>query len=201
MRGISGFIDDSLVILQSERSQFRARGVVIRVKNASNAQTFRYLDKYLGVVDIDYLIGRNLGDIERKPKDVRVGLAEVDEAGGNKKIHKPVQLELPNPICVQFAPFVADHGDLQPMPDLEPSNQLDHLGVRFRLREHEAPKLSTGERLLFVEDHPTQIFFHRELSLLVGVEGQVMPIFHLSRLQLEVRHRPFAGMMIPPVRE
>ena len=39
----------------------------------------------------------------------------------------------------------------------------------------------------------------RELSLLVGVESQVMPIFHLSQLQLEFRRRPFAGMMIPPV--
>jgi hypothetical protein len=28
-----------------------------------------------------------------------------------------------------------------------------------------------------------------------------MPIFHLGQLQLEVRRRPFAGMMIPPVRK
>ena len=69
------------------------------------------------------------------------------------------------------------------------------------MREHEAPKLSPGERSLLVEDHPTQIFFQRELSLLVGVEGQVMPILHLGQLQLEVRRRPFAGMMIPPVGE
>src|SRR5208283_1566966 len=77
----------------------------------------------------------------------------------------------------------------------------DHLGIRLRLREHEAPKLSPGERSLFVEDHPTQILFQRELSLLVSVEGQVMPILHLGQLQLEVRRRPFAGMMIPPVGE
>jgi hypothetical protein len=28
--------------------------------------------------------------------------------------------------CIQFAPFVADHGDLQRVPDLELSDQLDH---------------------------------------------------------------------------
>jgi hypothetical protein len=64
------------------------------VKNASNPQTFRDLDEHRGVFDIDDLPGWRLGDVQRKPKDVRVGLAEVDEAGGNKGIHKPVQLEL-----------------------------------------------------------------------------------------------------------
>jgi hypothetical protein len=85
MRGTAGVRDDSLVILQSERSQFRARGAVIRVKNASNPQTFRDLYEHRRVVDIDYLRGRYLGDVQRKPKDVRVGLADVDVAGGNKK--------------------------------------------------------------------------------------------------------------------
>jgi hypothetical protein len=101
------------------------------------------------------LPGRSLGDVERQPKDVLVGLAEVDEAGGNKRIHKPGQLELANPIRIQFPPLVADHGDLQPVPDLELGDQLDHLAVGFRLREHEAPKLSPGERSLLVEDDPT----------------------------------------------
>jgi len=35
-----------------------------------------------------------MGDVQRKPKDVRVGLADVDEAGGNKRIYKSVQLEV-----------------------------------------------------------------------------------------------------------
>src|SRR5512135_2521773 len=108
-RGLAGFMDDALVILQSERSQFRAGGPVIRVKNASNPQTFRDLDEHRGVFDIDYLPCRRLGDVQRKPKDVRVRLVEVDEAGGNESIHKLVQLELPNPVRIQFAPFVADH--------------------------------------------------------------------------------------------
>jgi hypothetical protein len=46
-----------------------------------------------------------------------------------------------------------------------------------------------------------QTFFQGELSLLVGVEGQVMPILHLGQIQLEIRRRPFAGMMIPTVGE
>jgi hypothetical protein len=88
MRGLAGFMDDSFVILQSERSQFRARGPVIRVKNASNPQTFRDPDEHWGVFDIEDLPGRRLGDVQRKPKDGRVGLADVDDAGGSKRIQK-----------------------------------------------------------------------------------------------------------------
>ena len=87
-------MDDSFVILQSERSQFGACGPVLRVKNASNSQTFRDLDEHRGVFDVDYLPGGCLSDVQRRPKDVRVGLADVDEAGANKRIHKPVQLEI-----------------------------------------------------------------------------------------------------------
>ena len=194
-------MDDSFVILQSERSQFRTRGSVIRVKNASNPQTFRDPDEHRGVFDIDYLSGWRLGDVQRQPEDVRVGLADVDEARGNKEIDKPIQLELSNPIRIQFARFVADHGDLQPVPDLDLSNQFDHFGIRFRLREHEVPKLRPGERSLLIEDHTTQIFFQRELSLLVYVEDQVMPILHLGPLKFEIPRGAFAGMMIPPVGE
>src|ERR1039458_6787909 len=88
MRALAGFMDVFFVILQSERSQFRAGGFVIRVKNASNPQSFRDLDEHRGVFDIGYLPGWRLADVQRKPKDVRVGLTEVDEAGGNKRIHK-----------------------------------------------------------------------------------------------------------------
>jgi hypothetical protein len=74
-------MDASAIILQSERSQFRARRSVIRVKNASNPQTFGDLNEHRGVVDIDYLPDWRLGDVQRKPKDVHVGLADMDEAG------------------------------------------------------------------------------------------------------------------------
>ena len=80
-------------MLQSERGQFRARGLVIRVTNAANPQTFRDLDEQRLVIDIDDLLGWHLGDVQRKPKDVRVGLAEVDKAGGNKEIYELIQLE------------------------------------------------------------------------------------------------------------
>ena len=116
-----------------------------------------------------------------------------------KKSTNPFSLNLPNPMGIQFARFVADHGDFQPVPDLELSDQLDHFGVRFRLREHESPELSPCERSLLVENRPAQVFLQRELALLVGVEGQVMPILHLRPVQFEVRRRPFAGMMIPPI--
>ena len=65
MRTLAGFMDDPSVILQSERSQFRESGLVIRVKNTSNPQTFRDLDEHRGVFDIDFLPGWRLGDVQR----------------------------------------------------------------------------------------------------------------------------------------
>ena len=117
--------------MQSERSQFRTGVFVIRVKNASNPQAFRDLNEHRRVFDIDDPPGWRLGDVQCQPKNVRVWLADVDEAGGHKRIHNPVQLELANPMAIQFTRFVADHDNLQPMPNLELSHQLDHLGVRF----------------------------------------------------------------------
>ena len=67
-------MDDSFVVLQPERSQLRARGPVIRVKNASNPQTCRDLNEHRRVFDIDHLPGRRSGDVQRERKDVRVGL-------------------------------------------------------------------------------------------------------------------------------
>src|ERR1017187_4941524 len=93
MIGSDSFMDDSFVILQSQRSQRRARGLVILVSNASNSQPFRNLNEHRGVFDIDHLPGRRLGDVQGKSKDVRIRLAEVDKARGNKSIHKSVQLE------------------------------------------------------------------------------------------------------------
>src|SRR5208283_4213087 len=95
----------------------------------------------------------------------------------------------------------ADHGDLQPVPDLELSDQLDHFRAGFRLRAHEAPELSPGERALFVEDDSTQVFLESELSLFVGFERQAMPLFHLGPIQLEVCCRPSAENVIPTVAE
>jgi hypothetical protein len=122
VRGLAGFINGTFVILQSERSQLCARGSVIRVKNASNSQTFRDPDEHRGVFDIDHLPRWRLGDVQRKPKDIRVGLANMNEAGRNKRIDKLVELELLNPVNIQFPCFVADHGDFQPVPHLKPTD-------------------------------------------------------------------------------
>ena len=49
----------------------------------------RNLDEHRGVFDIDDLLRRRLDDVQREPKDVGVGLADVNEARGNKSIYKP----------------------------------------------------------------------------------------------------------------
>ena len=58
---------------QSERGKCRARGPVIRVKNASDPQTFRDLDEYRGVFDIDDLLGRRLGECSFTPPFIADG--------------------------------------------------------------------------------------------------------------------------------
>jgi hypothetical protein len=123
------------------------------VKNTLNANPLRDLYEHWGVLDINYLPGWHLGNVQRKPKDVRVGLADVDEAGGDKKIHKPVQLKLSDPILIQFPRFVANDNNLQAVMCLKSTDQLDHLEIRFRLREHKTSKLITCEWPLLVEDH------------------------------------------------
>jgi hypothetical protein len=79
MPGRVNWFHGSLLILQSKGSQFRACRLVIPMNNAANSQTFCDLDKQRGVFDIDYLPGRDLGDVQRKTKEVRVGLAYVDK--------------------------------------------------------------------------------------------------------------------------
>ena len=53
-----------------------------------NPQTFRDLDEHRLIVDIDDLLGWHLGDVQCEAKDVRVGFAEVDKAGGNKEVYE-----------------------------------------------------------------------------------------------------------------
>ena len=73
-------------------------------------------DEHRGVLDIHYLIGRNLGDVKRKSEDIRIGLSQVDKAGGNKEIHDSVKLEFLYPIRIQFARLVAHRRNLQSVP-------------------------------------------------------------------------------------
>ncbi len=58
------------------------------MENAPNPQAFRDLDEHGGIFDIDYLTGWHLGDIQRQPEHVSVGLADVHKAGGNEGIHR-----------------------------------------------------------------------------------------------------------------
>jgi len=109
----------SLVLPQPERSQLRASRRVIRMENASNHQTFRDLNEHRRVFDVDDLTGWRLGDVQGESKDVNIGLANVYEARRNKRVHKPVELELANPVRIHLAGFVADHDDLESVVLLE----------------------------------------------------------------------------------
>jgi hypothetical protein len=69
------------------------------------------------------------------------------------------------------------------------------------LREHEAPKLIPCKLSLPVEHHPAQVFFQGELTDVVCVEGQVMPVVHLSQIQIEYLRSQMAGLVVLPVGE
>jgi len=113
-------------------------------KNASDPQTLRNLDEHR-VFSIYSTWGAGvLGDVQRQPKHVRVGLADVNEAREIKVSTNRVKLELANAIRIHRARFVADHDDLEPVPDLELGDQIDHPGVRFRLREHKSAETVIG---------------------------------------------------------
>src|ERR1700733_6979217 len=140
--------------LQSVRSQFRASEFVIGMEDAPNPKTFRDLDEQRGVFDIDNLPGGPLGNVQRQFENILVRFSETNEAGGNKSIYKSVQLELSNPVGIQFARFVADNDNLQPIFGLQVANQCNHFGERLRLREHEASKLGPCESTLLIKNHP-----------------------------------------------
>jgi hypothetical protein len=84
------------------------------VKDALNSQSFRDLNEHRSIVDKDCLRRLHLSYIQCKSEYIRVWLADVNVARGNEAIHEPIQFELPNSICIQLAPFVADDGYLQP---------------------------------------------------------------------------------------
>ena len=60
------------------------------------------VNEHRRVFDIEDLLDRRLGNVQRQPKDVRVRFSQMDKTGGNKEIHEPVQLELANPIRIQL---------------------------------------------------------------------------------------------------
>jgi len=107
-------------------------------ENASNAQSFRDLDEHRRVVDVDDPRRGVWATSNASRKMFTSGLRmwtkqEVLMTG----IREPVQLERANAICIHLAGFIADDNDLQAIPDLETCNQLDHSGVRLRLRKDE----------------------------------------------------------------
>jgi hypothetical protein len=66
--------------------------MVICVPQTAHPKLFRDLNKQSSVVDINNLPGRHLSNVQSQLENGRVGLAEMDKARGNKRIHEPGQL-------------------------------------------------------------------------------------------------------------
>ena len=116
-----------------------------------------------------------------------------------KKSTNSSSLNCSNPMRIQFASLVVYRCDPQSVLRLEIADQLDHLRIRLRLREHEFPELITRERALLVEDRPAQVFLQRQFAHFVGIKGQVMPVFHLVQVQIERLGSQCPGLMAPAV--
>src|SRR5664280_3300900 len=83
--------------------------------DAVDAEAIRGFDEHGNIVDVHDALRRDLGDVQREPEDVRVGLADVDEAGRDEEVYKSGKVERSNTIRIQLARFVADDDDLQPV--------------------------------------------------------------------------------------
>jgi hypothetical protein len=55
--GLVGFMDEFLLVLQSQRSQFRARGLAIRLLDILNSWTFRDFDEHRDLFDMGHSPG------------------------------------------------------------------------------------------------------------------------------------------------
>jgi len=169
------------------------------MKNAMDSQALSDMNEHRSIVDEDCLRGPHLCYIQSNPENIRVGLANVNEAGGYEAVSQPIQAEPLYPICIQLTGFIADDRYLKPQLQLKLSDKLDHLREGLRLREHIAPKLIAREGPLLVEHNQAQILFQRDLALLEDLERVEITIFHLGPLQFEVLRRSSAGQMVPSV--
>lgn len=73
----------------------------------------------IAVIHVNHFFFGDLGGIQRQVKDVRIGLAKVDEAGGDVEVDEGGQAKLLDAVFCQLAPLVADTGDFETVPLLE----------------------------------------------------------------------------------
>jgi hypothetical protein len=98
---------------------------------------------------------------------------------------------------IHLSRLIANHDSLEAVLSLDFRDQAKHLWIRLRLSKHELPKLVPRKGTLLEEHYLTQVFFERELSLLMCFEDETMTLIHLCPVQLEVFGRAFARKMVP----
>ena len=74
----------------SQNEAHRRQGIPRRfeclVNDAADPQALRDVDKHGPVLDVGHAVRGDLRDVQCDPVDVRVGLAVVNEAGGDEKV-------------------------------------------------------------------------------------------------------------------
>jgi hypothetical protein len=89
------------------------------MNNALNSQALGDLNEHWSIVGEDSPRRPHLSYIYSKSENIRVGLANVNEARGYEAVNQPIQAEPLYPICVQLTGFIADDRYLQPQRQLE----------------------------------------------------------------------------------
>src|SRR5262249_23310262 len=103
---------------------------------AMQVQPFGDLHKHGSILKINDSFGWNLGDIQRNPVNVRVGLPKMEKTRHDKEIHEGSQAKLLNTIADQFPPLVTDHDNFELILLLEGLNICHHRQVRLGLGKH-----------------------------------------------------------------
>ena len=72
------------------------------------------------IFNIGHFISLHVSDIHSEPVNVKVRFADVDEGRDDEEVDKFLEMKAANPVFGDFASFVADDGNAQPINGLEP---------------------------------------------------------------------------------
>src|ERR1700733_2172415 len=105
--------------------------------NPMETERFSNLDKHWPIFDIGNVSALNLRHIQRQLINLYIRFTEMNKAGGDKKIHKPVELECLDAMQRQLASLVTDHGHFEFIFRFDLADEINHPRQWFRPRKHE----------------------------------------------------------------
>ena len=104
-------------------------------------------------------------------------------------------------ILVQLQRLVVERGLQEGARAGQGGNQLEHFGMRVRLRTHEVRERRGLIGAWTVEDRALQVIVQRETSGFEFGDDNVVPVLKLFPVQIEFLRRAPSGLSIPAVRQ